>query len=277
MVALTEQTVKGKTKLDKLEDVKNLNLWGQDITDVSILQHLPNVEVLSLSVNKISSLKSFQWCSQLKELYLRKNEVPDIQEVGYLMNLRDLKILWLSDNPCAEQPSYRKTVIKNLPALEKLDNQEVTPQERQAAAHAPTMRPIAATEVSTSDRGDALGYSPAVAAPTLPSPVVRPQLQQSSSYRSEPSSHHDPYSQNVRAPQPSNTEPLPHLTAVGADITAASNGVAVPPKSRERPASSSKNVLYAVMALVAELDENDLSIVQREIEQRLAGLRALYT
>jgi hypothetical protein len=32
MVQLTEAIIKGKTRLDKLSEVKNLNLWGQDIT-----------------------------------------------------------------------------------------------------------------------------------------------------------------------------------------------------------------------------------------------------
>lgn len=36
---------------------------------------MPNVEVLSLSVNKIRSLQDFAYCSNLTELYLRKNEV----------------------------------------------------------------------------------------------------------------------------------------------------------------------------------------------------------
>lgn len=37
MVQLTEQIIKGKTKLDKLEEVKNLNLWGQDLDDCAVL------------------------------------------------------------------------------------------------------------------------------------------------------------------------------------------------------------------------------------------------
>jgi len=55
--------------------VRNLNLWGTDLTDVSILSRMLNVEVLSLSVNKISSLRDFAACPKLQELYLRKNEV----------------------------------------------------------------------------------------------------------------------------------------------------------------------------------------------------------
>lgn len=38
---LTEQMIKAKTKLDRLDDVRNLNLWGQGFTDVSILQYMP--------------------------------------------------------------------------------------------------------------------------------------------------------------------------------------------------------------------------------------------
>ncbi len=79
---------------------------------------------------------------------------------------------------------------------------------------------------------------------------------------------------------------LPQLTAVGMDITAHISPVAMQPRrSREavvqaavsQPAAAhvSRNVLYAVMALVAELEEGDLVIVQREVEQRLGQLRGL--
>ncbi len=66
MVVLTEQIVRGKTRIDRLDEVKNLNLWGQDIDDVQVLARMTGVEVLSLSVNRISSLKDFRHCQQLK-------------------------------------------------------------------------------------------------------------------------------------------------------------------------------------------------------------------
>lgn len=43
--------------------------------------------------------------SALQELYLRKNYVTDIMELTYLQPLRDLRVLWLCDNPCAEVTS----------------------------------------------------------------------------------------------------------------------------------------------------------------------------
>jgi Leucine-rich repeat (LRR) protein len=70
-----------RSKSDRLDMVKSLNLWGNDIDDVSILTELPNVEILSLSVNRISSLEDFKYCSKLTELYLRKNMVSDLAEV----------------------------------------------------------------------------------------------------------------------------------------------------------------------------------------------------
>ena len=85
---LTEELVISKSKCDNLISVKNLNLWGNDIEDMKLLQRMPNVEVLSLSVNKISTLKDFAYCSKLIELYLRKNCISDIREIRYLTNLK---------------------------------------------------------------------------------------------------------------------------------------------------------------------------------------------
>ena len=49
-----------KCKTDKLSSLTNVNLWGNDIEDLSLIaQELPNVEIVSLSLNKISTLKDF--------------------------------------------------------------------------------------------------------------------------------------------------------------------------------------------------------------------------
>jgi Leucine-rich repeat (LRR) protein len=64
-----------------LPDAPCAHLVCAGIDDVSILQQAPNIEVLSMSVNKISSLRHFAFCSQLKQLYLRANGVTDLAEV----------------------------------------------------------------------------------------------------------------------------------------------------------------------------------------------------
>ncbi|KAG8227551.1 hypothetical protein J437_LFUL000651, partial [Ladona fulva] len=84
-------------------------------------------------VNKINSLSDFQYCRNLQELYVRKNDIRDINEVCYLQELPNLKCLWLADNPCADISLYRPTVLKALPRLQKLDNVAVEPEEVQDA------------------------------------------------------------------------------------------------------------------------------------------------
>ena len=97
------------------------------------MAELNNVEIVSLSLNKIHTLKDFVHCPKLKELYLRKNQISDLYEVQYLQHLQNLNVLWLSHNPCSEHPYYRQYVIKTLPNLVKLDNAEITSEERQTA------------------------------------------------------------------------------------------------------------------------------------------------
>jgi Leucine-rich repeat (LRR) protein len=128
--ALTKELILARCKTDNLKLLKNLNLWGVGFEDVSLLNQMPNIEVLSLSINKISSLKDFQHCSKLQELYIRRNNIKNLAELKYLTRLPNLRILWLSENPCADHPNYRSYVISQLPGLQKLDNKDVTGDER---------------------------------------------------------------------------------------------------------------------------------------------------
>lgn len=121
-VVLTENIVLSRTRSHDLKDVRKLNCWNFELTDVSMVRRMPSVQVLSLSLNKIKTLADFAFCPELEELYLRKNEINDINEVFYLTNLSKLRKLWLADNPCADYANYRNTVLKALPDLEILDN-----------------------------------------------------------------------------------------------------------------------------------------------------------
>ena len=116
-----------------LSEVRNLNLWGNDYSDIRIVRELTNVEVLSLSVNSITTLKDLAYCTQLRELYLRKNKITELSEILYLVNLPHLKILWLSENPCCATPNYREYILSKLPNLQKLDNTDITQEEREVA------------------------------------------------------------------------------------------------------------------------------------------------
>ena len=127
---LTPELIQLKCKTDKLHNIKNLNLWGNDLEDISLIKEMPNIEICSLSLNKIFSLKDFASCKKLTELYLRKNLVEDLFEIKYLTSCSNLKVLWLWDNPIAKHKFYRPFIIKLLPNLIKLDNNSVTAEER---------------------------------------------------------------------------------------------------------------------------------------------------
>jgi len=42
-----------------MDKIVKLNLWGNNLSDVSVLHKIPNLEVLALTVNQISTLKDF--------------------------------------------------------------------------------------------------------------------------------------------------------------------------------------------------------------------------
>jgi len=132
---LTAELIRARTKSDNLHYVKRFTLCGHDLDDLRILRQMPNLEVLSLSVNKINSLKEFANCTRLQELYVRKNNINDLSEVYYLADLEDLRVLWLCENPCADANKYyREFVINALPNLETLDKVPITAEERAAAS-----------------------------------------------------------------------------------------------------------------------------------------------
>ncbi|KAK9752630.1 hypothetical protein QE152_g4136 [Popillia japonica] len=126
---LTEEMVVLRTKISDLSKIKRLNCWGSELVDVSLLRRMSSVQVLSLSINKIENLEDFQYCKKLEELYIRQNNIKDLNQVYYLKNLANLKHLWLGENPCANVEGYRLAVLWVLPHLQKLDNIPVSPEE----------------------------------------------------------------------------------------------------------------------------------------------------
>ena len=119
---LSRELIAQKVKSDRIESIRNLNLWGSNIEDISIIREMPSLEIVSLSVNKIRTLAPFANLQNLRELYLRRNLIANLNEIKYLTNCENLTVLWLSENPICDNPNYRKIVISVLPQLAKLDD-----------------------------------------------------------------------------------------------------------------------------------------------------------
>ncbi|XP_074652485.1 cilia- and flagella-associated protein 410-like isoform X2 [Tubulanus polymorphus] len=129
MPKLTEDLVLARTRASDLESVKKLNCWASELDDIGIVSKMKQVEIVSLSVNSITTLQPFQYCRHLQELYIRRNKIASLSEICYLKKLPQLRTLWLADNPCAMGDGYRMTVLKALPNLQKLDNIPVQEEE----------------------------------------------------------------------------------------------------------------------------------------------------
>jgi hypothetical protein len=234
---LTAALIFTKTKVDNLALVKNLNLWGCDLSDVSILRTLPNLEILALSVNKVSTLVDIAQCVGLKELYLRKNDISQLSEVHRLSKLPHLQILWLCDNPCASHPLYRIFTIRCCPALKQFDNVEVSPQERAEADRLPQ------AEVDDVLAGRGRSGRPQAPPPPPAAPSPNPS-QDGAKPREKPPVAQTPTP--APAPQPS---------------TGASTG------STNR--HTQKNIVSAVTTLLNELTVESLQFLQEEIADQI--------
>ena len=130
---LSRELIAQKVKSDRIESIRNLNLWGSNIEDISIIEEMPSLEIVSLSVNKIRTLRPFANLTNLRELYLRRNLITNLNEIKYLTDCQNLTVLWLSENPICDNPNYRAVVICVLPQLQKLDDIAITDDERDKA------------------------------------------------------------------------------------------------------------------------------------------------
>ncbi|KAJ3369629.1 hypothetical protein GGF31_005146 [Allomyces arbusculus] len=159
---LTEPQVLAKANVKSLAEMTELNVWGAQLDDVSLVQRMPNLKIASLSQNHIATLAPFANLAHLQELYLRGNRIGELtpqaqderrpgrpapavisplvvleRELKHLQGCKKLSVLWLAENPCAQYGiEYRNLVIRMLPQLKQLDKLEIKPAERKAAAAA---------------------------------------------------------------------------------------------------------------------------------------------
>ena len=123
---LTEKMILSKyPKYSSISKLKKLDIWGEEIEDISILSQMPNLQVLSLSSNKISSLSPLSSCLNLRRIFLRNNNIYSFEELYHLKNLSHLTALWLEDNPISKDIFYANKVAEILPNLQFLDNKNL--------------------------------------------------------------------------------------------------------------------------------------------------------
>ena len=121
---LTKDIILSRVGSDKLDSIKTLNLWGNNLDDISLISEMPSLEIISLSSNQIKDIKALKTLKNLKELYLKDNKISDFNQIEFLKNCKKLEILNLSENPISTQQNYRQKILDILPNLKKLDDLE---------------------------------------------------------------------------------------------------------------------------------------------------------
>ncbi|KAG5489948.1 hypothetical protein JKF63_00066 [Porcisia hertigi] len=239
--ALSEKLVLEKTKVKSLGDVQRLDLWGEGLTDISLLAKLPRLEVLGLAANNVSSLKALQGCGMLQELYVRKNKVANLREVTALRLLPTLSVLWLRDNPCAQHPYYREFVLHCCPGLRQLDGVEITAEERKAAGKRMTTKVL----------DDILGRAVADEAASSPQPK-----------------------KNAGVGGVSPAKGTDDATTPGKPGGSFNSGIIEERSASGRTVlfttvSAQRTILLSVVSLLSELTVDSLELLQREVHERI--------
>ena len=104
------------------KNIRFLNIWGNQISDISILSAFPSLEKINLNSNQIEDISSFKNLTNVRELSLKDNKIKDIKQIEYLKNNKKLEKLILINNPICNTQNYFQKIIEILPQLKELDN-----------------------------------------------------------------------------------------------------------------------------------------------------------
>jgi len=116
--------------LDKLSNLHELYLSGNQITEIKGLDALVNLKKLYLIGNQITEIKGLESLTELQLLYLKRNEITKIKELKELKNLKILnlgqnqisKIEGLHDLTSLQELFLNKNQITDIQGLNTLKN-----------------------------------------------------------------------------------------------------------------------------------------------------------
>ena len=122
---LTLDEIMSRANTKNSETIKSLNLWGLNLSDISILSELTLLETVSLSKNQIKDISTFKTMNNIKELYLADNQIDDLNQIENLKNCKKLEKLVLKGNPICNNPNYFQKIVEILPNLITLDEKDI--------------------------------------------------------------------------------------------------------------------------------------------------------
>jgi len=101
--------------------VKSVNMYGSPVPDN--VDGWSDVETLNLCFTGLKTTEKILKLKSLKRLYLRHNQIEDMNEIRKLKKLPKLTSLSLIGNPICKSADYRSDVLAALPELTILDGE----------------------------------------------------------------------------------------------------------------------------------------------------------
>mmetsp|Transcript_41237 Transcript_41237/g.129567 ORF Transcript_41237/g.129567 Transcript_41237/m.129567 type:complete len:230 (-) Transcript_41237:89-778(-) len=130
-LTLSRMNIKTMENLEACVNLQELNLSNNEIESIRGLEKLQSLRKITLTSNKISSLQGLDKCASLEHIFVQDNNIDNINEIANVASLKNLKSLYLRNidgsqkNPVCEHPSYRSSIVRQLPHISILDGERL--------------------------------------------------------------------------------------------------------------------------------------------------------
>ena len=133
ILVLRENNINKIDAITKMGNLTFLDLSCNKLRNIERTQigYLPNLQILLCDNNFLKTINAFSKLEALQTISFENNKIMDILSLEKLSNLYNLKDLNLQNNPITKTVSYRSKMLKLFERLLKLDNTEITSEERE--------------------------------------------------------------------------------------------------------------------------------------------------
>ncbi|KAF4740892.1 hypothetical protein FOZ62_027128 [Perkinsus olseni] len=119
------------SEIDKFPNVEVIWIEGNRLSSLLRLQTHSRLLEIYASNNSLTSLWGIEGCKFLRKLIVSSNRLEDLsKQLQFLSKFSFLATLELDDNPCSGEEEYRQRCIASLSSLAVLDCSPVTLRER---------------------------------------------------------------------------------------------------------------------------------------------------
>ena len=123
----------GHIKEEKKKDnFKRISFNNKNLRSIPIIKNFNKIEILSLNDNEISTLSFCQDLPNLKELYMKNNNIANIKEIDYLSLCKNLHTIYLKGNPIQlnNNQIYIKKIKRAVCSIKNIDGLKIIPNKK---------------------------------------------------------------------------------------------------------------------------------------------------